>query len=352
MIHMVACRHIDQQHIRSAPVQPFSGAGTRGCGRLPVVMLAAGLLLSGCGSDAAVTYRFSRFAMDTVVEYSIVSDSPTAARDAMIAAHAEIERVAALLWEDEPESEVFGALHRGTEVSSETCAFLARARGYAGLTDGAFDPTIKPVLDLYGFSDEAPRPPSDTSVVAALEAVGMHRVRVCEGSNRIETASSQVGLAVGGIAKGYAVDRAVAVLREYGIRSALVNAGGDLYAMGTRRGKPWRVGIRDPRDPQGVLAVIEVTDQAVATSGDYERFFLADGVRYHHLLNPSDGRPVRNTRSATVLAATTEQADALATGFFVMGAASAVSAADALADVETLIADGDGLHTSRGMALP
>lgn len=308
-------------------------------------------LLSACDAGAPASYRFTRFAMETVVEYTIIADSPTRAREAMLDAHAELERVARLLWEEDPNSEIYRSLHDGAAMSSETYAFLERVRTYHRTTGGAFDPTIKPVLDLYRFGEASPEPPADEAILDVLHLVGAERLQLDPDGRTLVAQPQALRLAVGGVAKGYAVDRAVAILREHGIGSALVNAGGDLYAMGTRNGAPWRVGVRDAGEAGALIAVLEVSDEAVATSGDYERFFEFDGVRYHHLLDPATGRPASGVRSATVLAPSAEQADALATGFFVMGPHRALEATSSLPRVETVVVDATGrvLH-SRGVA--
>jgi FAD:protein FMN transferase len=280
------------------------------------------LTLLSCGSAEESTeqaFSFTQFAMDTVVEYTIVATSRLEARDAMLAAHAEVERVAALLWEEETGSDIYH-LNRATgphQVHAETYDFLLRSRDFSRVTGGAFDITIRPVLELYDFLDEATPPPRTRAVTARLQDVGIERLRF--GPAHTVTGDRGTRVAVGGVAKGYAVDRAVYVLRSRGIENALVNAGGDLYAMGMLEGRPWRVGIRHPDDPSEIVEVLEVSDAAVATSGDYQRYVMRGGVRYHHLLDPTSGRPARHVRSATVVARTAEAADALATGLFVAG---------------------------------
>jgi thiamine biosynthesis lipoprotein len=197
---------------------------------------------------------------------------------------------------------------------------------YSMRTGGAFDMTIKPVLDLYGFGGGTHRVPRGTELQLALSHVGISGLRAVAAGIRKTDASIEV--AVGGVAKGYAIDRAVQVLREHGIESAIVNAGGDLYCLGTNAERPWQVGIRDPGDPDGVVAIVEISDAAVATSGDYERFFESDGVRYHHIINPRTGLPARHLRSATVVAPSAEEADAFATAVFVLGADRGLATAD------------------------
>jgi FAD:protein FMN transferase len=283
------------------------------------LILCLAVLLASCGEEEERAFTFTRFAMDTVVEYTIVAESREVARDAMLAAHAEVERVAALLWEQESASQIYLLNHSSGPLAldPEVYGFLVRARDFTHATGGAFDVTIKPVLELYDFTAESSGPPADAHLATRLADVGIDRLRF--GPSYTVGRQGSARVAVGGVAKGYAVDRAVEVLRGMGIENALVNAGGDLYAMGLREGRPWRVGVRHPDDPEHLVEVIEVSNAAVATSGDYQRYLVHDGVRYHHLLDPSTGRPARHVRSATVVAATAEEADALSTGLFVAG---------------------------------
>ena len=316
------------------------------------LLLAALLLPPACRTaPGEMPYRFTRFAMDTVVAYTILAPSPTVALEAMQAAHQEVERVAALLWEEDPASDLY-AFNRAQgrlAVSPEVFGFLTRARAYYDRTDGAFDVTIKPVLELYGFETERPAPPHPDTLRARLSAVGMARIDLSTPLVLDKTGNPGAAVAVGGVAKGYAVDRAVQVLRDHGIRDALVNAGGDLYAMGTNNGRPWSVGVQDPDDAGAVIDTLYLSDQAVATSGDYQRYYVHDGVRYHHILDPRDGRPGRYARSATVVAATTEAADAYATALFVAGPSRGLALLATLPGVEGMVVDtAKVLHASPG----
>lgn len=303
------------------------------------------LMLASClGPGEEQTYRFSRFAMDTVVEYTIIAPSREVAQTAMLDAHEEIERVERLLWEEDSLSQIYAFNHaRGrVELDQETYDFLRRTYDYYVRSGGAFDVTVKPVLDLYDFHAEAPTPPSEAALAARLPYVGMDHVRFAPPASLEKALADRVAITVGGVAKGYAVDRAIRVLRAHGIEQALVNAGGDLYGLGTNHGAPWVVGIRHPDDPTAILDTLYVSDRGVATSGDYQRYFMYDGARYHHLLDPTTGRPARRSRSATVIAPTTEQADALATALFTAGRAAGIAFIDSLPDVEGMVVDRDG----------
>ena len=302
--------------------------------------------------------------MGTVVEYVIVGVESSVAREAVEKAHAELERVSTLLWDDDPASEVFaineacsgGGAASGARapqegetqtecgsilVSEETAHFLSRVIRYGLETQDGFDVTVGSFLKAYDFGSEEPTMP-DTHAIhqIARELKPSATVLSIDSAAGFTLSGMRQGvrIAVGGVAKGYGVDRAVSVLRNLGITSALVNAGGDLYCLGTNDGGPWQVGIRDPDDLSSVIAAIEVVDAAVATSGDYQQYVIVDGIRYHHLLDPKTGLPARKSRSATVIAQTAERADALATGLFVQGP-NGMRLIESAADTEALLID-------------
>jgi thiamine biosynthesis lipoprotein len=291
-----------------------------------LLILVLALLLCSCDGGRQA-YRFTRFAMGTVIEYVVIANDRDDARRAVDQAHTELERVSRLLWEGNPASEISrlnasceigdGSSCDSLQLSDETLRFLERSLDYLEESDGSFDITVGSFLSLYRFSPDSARVPRAGQLDTLIGKLGTRKLAV--DWNRISGLRAGVRISVGGVAKGYAVDRAVATLKEAGVSGALVNAGGDLYCLGSNDGTPWRVGIRHPDEPESVIAVLHVTDAAVATSGDYQQFVDVDGVRYHHILDPDNGRPARRARSATVIAVSAERADALATGLFVDG---------------------------------
>lgn len=181
-------------------------------------------------------------------------------------------------------------------------------------SDGCFDITVGVLSDLWGFPSKSYRIPGPEEIAAALKFVGMKRVETRQG---VLSPASGVKLDWGGVAKGWAVDRAVKSLRAKGYSRGFINAGGDLYCWGKNPdGGNWRIGIQHPRG-QGYLGVLSVSDIGVATSGDYQRYFERDGIRYHHIFNPATGYPARGRRSVTVIGPETTLCDALATALFV-----------------------------------
>ncbi len=204
---------------------------------------------------------------------------------------------------------------------------------------GAFDITIYPLITLWGFYGDSPALPEKQKISEYLKKIGYKKLSVENG--KLTKLKKDIKIDLGGIAKGYAVSEAVKVLEEEGIKSALVDAGGDIYALGKLKGKDWKVGIRSPRG-EGVIGVVEVSDLAVVTSGDYERFFEKDGVKYHHILNPKTGYPARGLASVTVISSDPVFADAWSTALFVIGKEEGLNLVEKTPSAETLMVTTDG----------
>jgi FAD:protein FMN transferase len=206
-------------------------------------------------------------------------------------------------------------------VPQELYALLERSIAIARETDGAFDPSWAALWGVWDFKANPPVLPERARVDAARALIDARRIVLDAKAHTVFLPTSGMKLGLGGIAKGYALDRAVAALRKKGVPSFLLSAGGQVYAGKGPEGRPWRVGVRDPRGgADDFFAVIEVEDASVSTSGDYERFFIKDSVRYHHILDPRTGFPSTGLRSATVVCADGTLADALSTAVMVLGA--------------------------------
>lgn len=226
----------------------------------------------------------------------------------------------------DPSSELW-ALNRqaggpAVPVSEPLWDILEQAIAYSRETKGAFDVTVGPIVQLWGFLEGPRRVPSDEEIAQARTRVGYRKIDRDPSRRMVRLTTPGMVLDFGGIAKGYALDRAVERLRQAGLRHGLLNFGGEIYAMGTSDGldRPWTVIVRHPRRPDRVWQEFHVRDMAVSTSGDYERFFVARGRRYSHILSPWTGRPVEtDVVSVTVVTPSATEADALSTAFFVMG---------------------------------
>ena len=233
-------------------------------------------------------------------------------------------------------------------ADEETCALVRSALDLSRLTGGRFDPTVGILGRVWNFREG--RIPSRDELEALMPLVDAGAVGVLPGSVRLGRAG--MALDLGGVGKEYAVDRVADLLREEGVASALVNFAGDVRTVGRRGdGRPWSVGVQDPRLPDRVRFAIRVRARAgIATSGDYERFFERDGVRYHHLLDATTGRPARGVRSATVIAGTASAAGSLATAAFLLGPDAGLALLEARPGVEgALITEEDQVLATSGL---
>jgi thiamine biosynthesis lipoprotein len=207
-------------------------------------------------------------------------------------------------------------------ASEDLFRVLKMSREFFSATDGAFDVSVAPLSFLWKEAIRDTSLPDPVAIDEARRRVGMDYVYMDEETRRVRLLKDGVKLDLGALAKGYAIDRAVARLKEADITSVLVNAGGSVYCLGDNNGKPWRVAIRDPRRKGRIFSNMELRDRAAATSGDYEQFFEIDGKRYSHIIDPASGYPVdKGVVSATVVASSAATADALATSCLLLDAA-------------------------------
>jgi thiamine biosynthesis lipoprotein len=307
-------------------------------------------VLAACSAEppAALSLADRSFAaMGSSLRVAIWTTDEAAAIAAAERVKQEFDRIEALLSVWKPGSDVVrmnqAAGMRPVRVDQDTIAVLESARDASVRTLGKFDITFGALADVWKFDhDQDNRVPSTTEIAGRLPLVDYRRVIVdrSAGTAYIEQKGMRVHL--GGIGKGYAVDRAVEMLRASGFSDFMVQFGGDLYVSGQPGDGPWRLGINDPRGvPNDSFATLEVRDATFSTSGDYERFFIANGVRYHHLLDPDTGQPARGNRSVTIVAASAMRADALSTGVFIMGAHQGMALIERLPDVEAVIVSAD-----------
>ncbi|MFQ5579469.1 MAG: FAD:protein FMN transferase [Nitrospiria bacterium] len=233
-------------------------------------------------------------------------------------------------------------------VSRELFNLIRKAVDYSKLTEGAFDLSFASVGKLWSFRKEIV--PSPKAVQERIHLVDYKKIRLEEKTSSIFLTHRGMEIGPGGIGKGYAMDRTMAVLKDYGINNAMVMAGGDTLIRGKKGNKAWQVGLRDPNKQHGILAVLPLEDQAISTSGDYERFFMKDGVRYHHILDTRTGFPAMLCRSVTILAPDATTSDALSTSVFVLGPEKGLALIEGLDKVEAIIIDPQGrIHLSSGL---
>ncbi len=288
----------------------------------------------------------TKYLMGTTVETTARSSDVDLCRNALTDAYEEMSRVENLLSCQKDSSEI-SAINRAAgihpvKVSYETVEMMKRTKAYGSKYHGVFDVTIGPLSDLWGFSEEKEIVlPPDKTIKKLDKLVNYRDIEIDENDTTVYLKKKGMSIDLGGIAKGYAIDRGSAVLKEKGITDFILNAGGDLYVSGTKDGNTeWRVGIKHPRRTNDLAGAFNLKDYAVATSGDYERFKIINGKRYHHILDPSTGYPGTLSESSTIIAPTAEEADATATYVFLLGWKKALS--DKSLDYPCLIIASDG----------
>ena len=288
----------------------------------PAILLAASYFVRY--HDTSL-YTKTSFMMGTIVEISVAGGERGVAERALEAAFKEISRI-----EDKfsafKETSVVGRINRLEKgasliIDDEAAYLISEAIRYNKLTDGAFDITIKPLLDLWGFSRLKERVPSEAEIKDALQYVGTDHIILDMADKRIGFDKPGIRIDLSGIAKGYATDRAIKALEENGIKNAIVNSGGDAYCLGRRSpARPWSVGVQNPRLKNQLIGRLDVSGRAVVTSGDYEKFFKAGDKRLCHIIDPKTGMPCGDRPSSvTIIASSATEADALATAFMVLG---------------------------------
>ena len=243
------------------------------------------------------------------------------------------------------------AFDHPVQVDPDIVDVVATAIEYSRLGGGAFDITYASVGHLYDYRRQLH--PSETEIAARLPGVDYRQIVVDRAASTIRFLRPGMRIDLGGIAKGWAVDRGVGILRRHGLAHGLVTAGGDTAFLGYRRGQPWIVGIQDPRHPERVVVRLPLADEAISTSGDYERYFEQDGVRYHHILVPGTGRSPDAVHSVTVIGANATRTDGLTKTVFILGVERGLEFVRALGDVEAVIVDAaGGVHCSPGLQPP
>lgn len=320
------------------------------------VLLSTLLFLIFCvdaSSAASVERRFTqiRYIMGTLCEVTVFAADEESADKSIRAAFDELQRLDLLMSNYREDSELSRVNREAgkcaVEADPELLSVINLSLKYSRLSGGAFDITAGPLMRAWGFFGSDKMVPSDEELSRAKAAVGYQKVKVDTASQTIEFSTPEVELDLGAIGKGYAVDKAIDVLKKSGISRAVVNAGGNLCVIGELPVEESSVGIQHPRK-DGLLATIRLKDMAVASSGDYEKFFVADGKRYSHIMDPRTGKPVAETVATTVVSITAVEADALSTAVYVLGPRDGVRLVESLPGAECLIvyqsADG-GLKT-------
>ena len=305
-------------------------------------MLAIILLLEGCDGDSDKPFRRESTAMDTFVTITIFDPgiSREVANALVDSAFNEIARVEAIATDYSDSSEIGRInLMSGTaplSASEEIVGLIRESFSYSIMSGGSFDITVGPLVHRWNFLSDHPTVPSDAELKGLLPLVGYKLVSLI--GTRIFLPVKGMKLDLGAIGKGYAVDRAISILKRYGVKQVIVDLGGNLGVawQGTRMFDSTRakIFIRHPRHEGEMFGHFDVGTAGVSTSGDYQRFFVQDGIRYHHILDPKTGYPARDVVSVTIVAANATRADALSTTAFVLGRVEGMKLIEDLPDVE------------------
>lgn len=304
-----------------------------------IVLFLIGFFISKNSSDEIKTFKRTQILLGTVVEIQVRDTDEQKADDAITKVFAEVKRIDDLFTtynEESPVSKINNSSDTILKIDEEIYYLLEVCDSVTKISDGCFDVSLDNLTRVWGFYTDNPNLPTKTEIDSALMKSGWKNVKLIGNDTIIK--KKNVGLNFGAIAKGYAVDKAIDILRTSGIESALVNAGGEIKVIG----KNWRVGIQHPRDGRDVIAVVKPDNNSVATSGDYEQFFEVDGIRYHHILDPKSGYPAKGLRSVTIINQSNTFADALATAVFVMGKDKGMRLIENLSDTEAMIIDSEG----------
>jgi thiamine biosynthesis lipoprotein len=308
-------------------------------------LVALATACCGASSDVAHPHLVERVgeAMGSELRLTAWAADEPAARSAFDAVFKEFERLEALMSVWRPGSDVLrinaAAGDHGVAVHTDVRDVLRIARQVSEWTDGTFDVTFGALTDVWKFDhDQDDTVPSADAIRARLPLIDYRQIEIDDRAGTVLLKRKGMRVHLGGIGKGYAVGRATGILRRAGLRDFMIQAGGDLYVGGTKAGRPWKLGINDPRGPNGqTFATIELTDSTFSTSGDYARFFIKDGVRYHHILDPRIGQPARLCRSVTIASDSPVLADAVAKGVFILGPEKGMALIERLPRLEGVI---------------
>ena len=321
------------------------------------LLTLAALLCASLPAQADWETRVTDGIMGTRITVEVwAEDAATAdaANEAVLAVMRHIDTTMSTYKPDSEVSQVNAHAAAGPmPISTELFDLLATAKDYSRLTEGAFDITYASVGYLYDFRKRVR--PDEAHIRAALPAVNYEHVLLDPERHTVKFTQPGVRIDLGGIAKGYAVDRGIEALQKAGITHGFVSAGGDSRVLGDRFGKPWIVGIRDPQKGEGeVIARVPLIDAAISTSGDYERYFDEGGVRYHHIIDPHTGLSASRVRSATIIARTALRTDGLSKTAFVLGPEKAMEIYNRIDDIDAIIVrlDGTVVYSKRMQPAP
>ena len=320
-------------------------------GTLALVLITGVFSLRRLQADRE--YSSDQFLMDTLISIKVYGRNPETLKKAVAEAYAEMRRIAELADSFPPPGSAAAetsdicrinaqAGKRPVRVDGDTLGMLVLAKKYCELSGGAFDVTVGPLMDLWGFGGKNPQLPPADRIKAALAKVGSKDLVLNQQDGTVFLRRAGMKLDLGAVAKGYATEKALQVLKNHGIEKALIDAGGNIRVLGRNtHDAPWRIGIKDPRKSDAIVAVLQLEDASAVTSADYYRGFEAGGKRYHHILDPRTGYPADHNISVTVVTNDAGLADILSTVFFVLTPDEALELAGKMAGVELVLVSAD-----------
>jgi len=322
--------------------------------RLSLMML---MVIATYSAKSQVTERRDVKLMGCHFDITVVESDVARANNFIDLAIAEISRIEKLIssWDSNSETSEINRNSgiKPVKVDLELFQLIQRSIAISQLTDGAFDISFASMDRIWKFDGSMKSMPSKEEIAASVKKVGYRNIELNSMDTTVFLRLEGMKIAFGAIGKGYAADKARRLLESKGVKSAIINASGDMITWGAQaNGMPWKVAIVNPMNKEKIFGMVDISDQAIVTSGDYEKFVIFDGERYAHIINPKTGMPTKGIISATVIAQSAELADALATSVFVMGIESGLFFINQLPGVECLLVDEHGkMWKSEGLNL-
>ncbi|MDR5660069.1 FAD:protein FMN transferase [Serpentinicella sp. ANB-PHB4] len=315
--------------------------------KIVFLIIATLFVVVGCSSEQGqeselVLVQEVDFVLGTMGQIQVFAESKEIGNEAIRKAYDRIKDIENTMSTSIEGSDVYqvnlSAGQSYVDVSQDTLFVINKGLEYFDLTDGTFNIGLGKLINLWGIGKENERVPSQDEIQKAKAHIDIQNISIDNGSVKLE--DPEMAMDLGGIAKGYAVDEAINVLKDEGINSGLVNLGGDIYALGNKAdGDPWNVGIQNPDSSSGsVVMSIALADKSIVSSGDYERYFVENNVKYHHILDPETGYPTDNeVRSVTIISDASIDADILSTAVFIMGLERGLELLESLEGVDGVV---------------
>ncbi len=319
----------------------------------PIISFSVFLFLSTyCYNVNAEWFKADRAIMGTAIHVELWHTNKISAEKIIQHVFSEMRRIDSLMSPFKKNSELSlindSAAKQPVKISSELFNLIQKSLNISKLSNGAFDITFSSVGQFYDYRKK--RQPTKKELSANLKKINYKNIRLNHKNKTIFFTQTGTRIDLGGIAKGHAVDNSIKILQQHGITQAMVSAGGDTRIIGDKGGRPWYVGIRHPRDKNKSAVILPLSQTAISTSGDYERYFIKDNIRHHHIIKPSTGDSARELRSVSILGSDSTTVDALSTTVFILGLNKGMKLISSLPNTEAIVIDNNGrMHYSNGL---